>query len=137
MLKLPPIKNLIAIVTLTVVVTGCGRTEPTIVGEWEPSATSPASRTLTITSNSIEIEAKALGQTIILSGDLKAEKNRLTITNLSLPPEIQQAAAASGTNLDLTQTINATFSFKNPDEVVISGSPLIEGAYKRKGTIEK
>lgn len=137
MLKLPTIKILIAIATLTVLVTGCRNAEPTIIGQWEPSATSPASRSLTITSKTIEIEAKAMGQSITLTGDLKAEKNRLTITSLSLPPEIQQAAASSGTNLDLTQTINATFSFKNPNEVVISGSPLIEGAYKRKGTTEK
>lgn len=137
MLKLPTIKILISIATLTVVVTGCRNAEPTIIGQWEPSATSPASRSLTITSNTIEIEAKAMGQSITLTGDLKVEKNRLTITNLTLPLEIQQAAASSGTNLDLTQTINATFSFKNPDQVVISGSPLIEGAYKRKDTIEK
>jgi hypothetical protein len=137
MLKLPPIKILIAMTTLAVIFAGCRTAEPTIIGQWEPSASSPASRSLTITSNSIEIEAKAMGQSITLSGDLKAEKNRLTISNLSLPPEIQQAAASSGTNLDLTQTINATFSFKNPNEVVISGSPLVEGAYKRKGTTEK
>lgn len=67
-----------------------------------------------------------------MTGDLTQSKNRLTIKNLKLPPDLQSAAQSSGTNLDLPQTINATFSFKNENEVVISGTPLIEGAYTRE-----
>lgn len=118
---------LMVLVTLV----GC-RSEPSIQGNWVASDGRPVE--LILDSGQATIRIQAFGQSADLTGNYSKDLNRLKIEQIKLPETLEGARTRLGGRAlsELPDNIDATISFKNENEMVISGHKLIDGSYKRK-----
>ena len=81
-----------------------------------------------------EWSATAFGQTLTISGNYTRERNRIKFKNLKTPvsDEIAKMIAPKMEGINLETGVDAMVSFKNNDEIIITGHKILDGSYRRK-----
>lgn len=84
--------------------------------------------------DSAEWSATAFGQTLTINGTYTRDRNRIKFKDLKSPlsDDIAKMIAPKLEGIDLNDGVDAMVSFKNKDEIVITGHKLLDGTYRRK-----
>ena len=101
--------------------------QPSLVGTWVSEG--KATRTIELTPEGKARFTFEMGQSITIEGDYKLSGNRVVVTDLKLPGGLPLPAMASAM---VPEKIEATYSWKNPHEIVFTGDQFLQGGYKRE-----
>jgi hypothetical protein len=123
------VSNLLLAIPL-VALTACSA-EPSIKGKWEATDGRPV--TLTFGQDTADWTVDMFGQSIAISGKYTRDGNRIRIKNLELPggKNFAKMIAPKVAEINLEVGVDAMVSFKNNDEIVLTGDKLIDGSYRR------
>lgn len=121
--------NVLLLIPLIVLI-GCTN-EPSIKGTWESTDGRPV--TLTFGEGTAEWAVDMFGQSVSISGNYTRDRNRIKLTDLEIPggKEFTKMLAPKIANVNLEVGVDAMVSFKNNDEIVLTGDKLIDGSYRR------
>ncbi len=104
-----------------------GCEEPSLVGGWVSEGV--ASRTIELSSDGRAKFTVEAGLQVALEGDYRVSGNRIVVTGIKPLPDVDVPDFARGL---LPTKIEATVSWKNAQEIVLSGDRFLEGGYRRK-----
>lgn len=108
----------------------CACKRETIVGDWTALDGRPFTMSLR-TDGSFTMSVQAGGMDVDLVGQYTLEENRLKVTGLK-SPMAGGMFGMPGMAPGLDEDIDCTFAWKNKEEIVLSGNPILAGSYRRK-----